>query len=279
MTKGYFINIAVDTAIKDYLNSKSNKDSIAFNSFLVVVIRMLTSIYNESDIINPYYLDNSVAFINNLGKYGKSKMDITSFLEELLAFYEFEEKNKNSKIKLKNPSFVKIQKYLTEMFILKKQNGSVSFDDEEEFLDLIYTSHTKNPYRLSYWYLKCDDPNFIEKYYYTLLNNGEVTRVDLDKTINANLNLEALNYLGIGLSNLKNMSNKEILDAKDNAYRYFEVDAESPTRDEDLKKAVDFYKIHGQKLTSGNGYVDILLLMSVIVTSLSIVAIIIFQII
>jgi len=279
MTKGYFINIAVDTAIKDYLDSKSNKDSVTYNSFLVVVIRMLTFIYNESDIINPYYLDNSVAFINNLGKYGKSKMDITSFLEELLAFYEFEVKIANSKIKLKNPSFVKIQKYLTEMFILKKQNANVSFEDEEEFLDLIYTSHTKNPYRMSYAYLKCDDPNFIEKYYYTLLNNQEVTRVDLDKTINANLNLEALNYLGIGLSNIKDMSNKEIMDAKDYAYRYFEVDAESPTRDEDLKKAVDFYKMHGQKLTSGNGYVDILLLMSVIVTSLSIVAIIIFQII
>lgn len=279
MTKGYFINIAVDTALKDYINSKSNKDSLAFNSFLVVVIRILTLIYNESDILNPYYLQNPVAFINNLGKYGKSKIDITSFLEEILTYYEFEIKNKNSKIKFKNPSFIKIQKYLVEMFILKKKNGNASFDDEEKFLDLIYSSQTKNPYRMSYWYLKCDNPQFIEKYYYTLLNDQEVTRVDLDETINASLNLEALNYLGINLSNLKNMSNKEIAEAKNEAYRYFEVDSNSPMRDDDLKKAVDFYKMHGQKLTSGNGYVDILLLMSVIITSLSIVAIIIFHII
>ena len=39
------------------------------------------------------------------------------------------------------------------------------------------------------------------------------------------------------------------------------------------------YKLYGKRLTSGNGYVDILLLMSVIVTSLSIIAIIVFNII
>ena len=48
---------------------------------------------------------------------------------------------------------------------------------------------------------------------------------------------------------------------------------------ERLKEAIDYYKMHGKKLTSGNGYVDILLLMSVIVTSLSVISIIIFTII
>ena len=57
------------------------------------------------------------------------------------------------------------------------------------------------------------------------------------------------------------------------------VDKESINRDEMLSKAMDYYKLYGKRLTSGNGYVDILLLMSVIVTSLSIIAIIVFNII
>ena len=140
--------------------------------------------------------------------------------------------------------------------------------------------HGLHPYRIAYNYLMSDDPNFIEKYYYSKLNEMDVTReIALEKTINGNLNLEALNYLGINLSNLKNMSNEEIMKSQNKAYEYFEVDAESPKRDQDLKEAIDYYKIHGRKLTSGNGYVDILLLMSVIVTSLSVISIIIFSLI
>lgn len=166
------------------------------------------------------------------------------------------------------------------MFIAKKKKESVSLKEEETFLDLIYSSHTTNPYRIAYNYLMSDDPNFIEKYYYSKLNEMDVTReIALEKTINGNLNLEALNYLGINLSNLKNMSNEEIMKSQNKAYEYFEVDAESPKRDQDLKEAIDYYKIHGRKLTSGNGYVDILLLMSVIVTSLSVISIIIFSLI
>ena len=75
------------------------------------------------------------------------------------------------------------------------------------------------------------------------------------------------------------MSNAEINDSQNKAYEYFEVDAESPNREEDLNKAVDYYKLYGKKITTGNGYVDILLLMSVIVTSLSVISIIIFSII
>jgi len=33
-------------------------------------------------------------------------------------------------------------KYLIDMFVAKKKNGKVSFNDEEKFLELIYTTHT-----------------------------------------------------------------------------------------------------------------------------------------
>ena len=106
---------------------------------------------------------------------------------------------------------------------------------------------------------------------------GSNSDLVLENTITGNLNLEALNLLGINLTNLKNMSSAEIKESQNKAYEYFEVDALSPTREKELNKAIDYYKLYGKRITSGNGYVDILLLMSVIVTSLSVIAIIIFS--
>ena len=278
MREEYFVNIAFEESIKSYLISLSNKDSLVYNSFPVVVIRLLALIYGKLDIINPYYLKNNVAFMNNLGKFGVSNSHLALFKDEFQRFYEFEQINAKRKIKQKNPYFVSIQKYLVDMFVAKKKTEEVSLIEEETFLDLIGSSHTKNYYRLSYLYLMSDDLNFIEKYYYSRLNEMDVTKeLALDKTITGNLNLEALNLLGINLSNLKNMSNEEIKKAQNKAYEYFEVDALSPTREKELNKAIDYYKLYGKRITSGNGYVDILLLMSVIVTSLSVIAIIIFS--
>ncbi len=274
------MNLAFDNSIKMYLNYKNNKDSLMFNTFPVVVIRILALIYGNLDIVNPYYLKNKVAFINNLSKYGVKSSQIALFKDDFLRAYEFEEENRNNKIKLKNPYFESIQKYLVDMFVAKKSAIDVSLKEEEEFLDLIYSSYTKNPYRISYHYLNSDDLGFIEKYYYSKLNKMDITReLALDKTISGKLNLEALDLLGLSLSKLKGMSEDEISAAQNKAYQYFSVDSNSVNRDEELADALNYYKLYGKKVTTGNGYVDILLLLSVIVTSISIVLIIIFTVI
>lgn len=274
-----FVNKAFDIAIKMYIDTKDKPNSIAYNSFLVVTIRILALIYGKTDIINPYYLDNSVVFFQNLGKYGISSSELAEFKEDFLKFYVFESDNEKRKIKLQNPYFKTVLKHLIDMFVVKKKNDKVSFSDEEKFLELIYTSHTKNAYRISYAYLMLDDVMYTEKYYYSKLNEVEMTReIDLDKTIRTSLNLEALNMIGVTLSNLENMSVKDIEKAKNEAYNYFEVDATSQKREDELNEKINYYRMYGKKVTSGNGYVDILLLMSVIVTSFSVIAIIIFNI-
>lgn len=278
MKEGYFINIAFNEAIKSYLASLDNKDGVLYNSFEVVVIRILAFIYGRLDILNPYYLNNSVVFFNNLAKYGMNKSDIALFKEEFLNYYLFKHEHVLDKIRKANPYFKSTLKYLVDMFIAKKKNGGVTFEEEEKFLDLIYTTHTKNEYRISFGYLMLDDIMYMEKYYYSKLNEMDMTReLDMNQTIQANLNLEALNIMGVGLSNLKNMNSEEIDKAQNEAYHYFEVDALSPNREDELKQKVDYYKLYGKKVTTGNGYVDILLLMSVITTSFSVLAILIFS--
>ena len=276
MREEYFINIAFDTAIKNYIANKSNPNNIIYNSFLVVVIRILVLIYGEADLLNPYYLNNEIAFLNNLGKYGLTKSDIVVFKDELFNFYKLSLMNNKQEIKQKNPYFQNILKILVDMFITKKKSTTVTFEEEETFLDLAYTSHTTDYYRISDNYYMSEDPNYIEKYYYSKINEMDVTK-DLSSTINMNLNLEALKYVGVNLSNISNMSKQELINAQQKAYNYFEVDASKPNRDEQLQNSLDYLKTYGKRhLTSGNGFVDILLLMSVIVTSFSIFAIIIF---
>lgn len=269
-----FVNIAIDNAIKSYLISMNDKDSILYNSFYVVVIRILVLIYGESSVLDSYNTKNSVLLMNNLGKYGMNPLDVGLFKEEFLNFFNFEEENKKRKIKLKNPYFKVVLRYLIDMFALKRKNVNVTYLEEEKFLDLIYTTHTKNPYRISYNYLMSDDIMDSEKYYYSKINEIDVTR-DLSATIADNLNLKALEYVGVNLSNLKNMSNSEAQEAQMNAYNYFDIDATSLNRDKELEEQINSLSPFNKKITTGNGYVDILLLMSVIATSFSVLFILI----
>ena len=64
--KSFFVNEAVDKAINDYLQSKNIEESVLFNSFLVVVVRILVIIYGELDIVNPYAIKNENLFLDNL---------------------------------------------------------------------------------------------------------------------------------------------------------------------------------------------------------------------
>ena len=89
MREEYFVNIAFENSIKLYIENSNNKDSIIYNSSLVVVIRILALIYGKLDILNPYYLKNSIVFMNNLGKYGVSKSEIALFKDDFLRFYEW----------------------------------------------------------------------------------------------------------------------------------------------------------------------------------------------
>ena len=213
-----------------------------------------------------------------MSRYGMNKSDVAVFKDEILNYYEFEIKNNRTEITKVNPYFLNILKYLIDMFALKRKITSVSFDEEEEFLKLIYTNHTDNEYMLAYSKLMNNNPNFNEKYYYSKINELDVTK-EFNKTISMNLNLEALNYVGVNLSNVNNLSNEELASAKSAAYKYFSVDSTKASRDEELaSKVAALKKINEKTITSGNGYVDILLLMSVIVTSLSVIAIIAFTV-
>lgn len=239
MKDEYFINEAFDEAIKLYIASSLNKDGLIYNSFLVIVIRSLILIYGEDLILNPYYLKDEEAFYRNLAIYGYNYTNIALFKEDLLNFYKEDIANRQEKYQKPILFFQNVMESLIDMFILKKKNYPVNYQEEEAFLDLIYINNV-DPYRYSYKYLM-DKDNFIEKYYYTKLNDFDIT-----KTIKLNVPDITENY---------------------------QVKEENQFLD-NLRHILKDRKT----LTTGNGYVDILLLMSVIFTSFSIISILIFSI-
>ena len=133
MREECFVNIAFEESIKSYIVNANNPNSVLYNTSFVVIIRILILIYGKLDILNPYYLKNSVVFMSNLSKFGVSKSEIALFKDEFLKFYEFEKENEKRKIKIKNPYFTNMQKYLTDMFVAKKRNEKVPLKEEETF--------------------------------------------------------------------------------------------------------------------------------------------------
>jgi len=228
MKEKYFVNVAFDKGIKAYIENEES------NSFSNLVFKLLTLIYSKLDILNPFYLKDNVILMNNLTKYGMSEVDVALFLEEYLSNYLKKEENKD-----------KVLKYVIDMFIFKKKNSEVSYEEEEQFLKLGIINKELE----SYYYNKINEDTLI-------VNNNET------------VNLEALSYVGINLTNIKEMDNEDINEAKNDAYKFFKVDPGSPNREEKLSKSIEKYKLRNE-LVPSSGYVNILLLMSVIVTSIS----------
>jgi len=124
MDSGIFVNEAFTYALSEYLRNKKNPEGIKYNSFFVVVVRLLTMIYDELDILNPFYLNNENSLDTNLKKYGFATENIIEFKKTLQRFYENE--GENNFIKLQNSD------------LIDRKTKIISFNKED----------LKNPYEL-----------------------------------------------------------------------------------------------------------------------------------
>ncbi len=275
MRDAIFLNKGLSYAFTSYLSNLNNPDSIEYNSFLSITIRLLELIYGSS-LIDAYKSNDSLNFKNILQIYTYPLKDIEIFLENIDCFFKFDQNNSKQ---LPNPYFKAILLALYDMFIAKKESIGISFTEEEKFLELAYTTSTKEPYQISYLYIQEENPLYFEKYYYSKINNLDVTKeFDISQTIIGSLNLEALGYVGVTLNDLTKMNNEEIKNAQKKTYQYFNVDLNSPTKDQDLIKALKDKQTKSKiALSTGNGYVDILLLMSIITTTISLILIVVLK--
>lgn len=266
-----FINEAFDSSIKEYLKNKMLNNELIANSFTIMVLRMLATIYGEVDIINPYILKNEKSFKQNITKFGYEEEEYSNFKNNYSEYYKIEQENINSEIKKNNPYFILIQKQLIDMFCKKKFNYKVSKEEEEIFFNLLYTTKTTNPLRSSYNYLTANNIKEVENYFYEQIEGGKEEQTPVKKS-NV-LNIEAYEILNYSLTDIANMDAESVDKINENVYNFFDIDVEAENKSDLLNSAIENYKRYNSKLTTGNGYIDILLVMGVVVTGILILTI------
>ena len=258
-----FINEALTKAITDYQNSYTNQQGVMYNSFLVVVIRLLISIYSELDIINPLSMSNEELFKNNLTKYGYNKNRVNLFLENLKNYYRVEVYNAHNETKIKNDYFIIVQKDLIDMFMAKKTNYQVTKEDIQSFYDLLYTPNSPNPLRVSFNFLMANNALEVDNYFKTQLENSGRKLIPKEKHY---LNIKAYELLNYSMDDIRGMDSKGVDRVNSQVYDYFKIRENAINKEYLIDKAIDALERKNSKVTSGNGYVDILLVLSIIAT-------------
>ena len=271
-----FINEAFTKAINDYLKSVEQPKGVVYNSFLVVVIRLLIIIYSELDIVNPMVINDEDLLKNNLAKYGYSKMDLEMFFSDLQVFYDIEKENENKMIKVENPNFITVQKELIDMFIAKKMNYNLKEKEVQDFYNLLYTPYAKNPLMVSYNFLMAKDVLEIDNYFKKQMQENVKVVVPREKHL---LNVKAYELLNYSMDQINAMDANEVDKLNSQVYDYFKIRENAINKEYLLDKAIEAIEREKNKVTSGNGYVDILLVMSIICTVIMVVGIITFIVI
>ena len=271
-----FINEAFEKAINDYLQSSDKVQGVIYNSFLVVVIRLLKNLYGELDLINPYKMNDEELLKENLSKYGYSKFKVELFLSNLQLFYDIEKENQNKQIKTKNHYFITVQKDIIDMLICKKLNFDLKQSDVTDFYSLLYTPYSNNPLQVSYNFLNAEDVFEIDRYFKKQMKeNIKIVKVK-EKPL---LNVKAYELLKYSIEDINNMDINEIEKVNHQVYDYFKIRENAINKEYLLEKALEAIERENNKVTSGNGYVDILLIMGIICTIIMVVGIFTFIII
>ncbi len=163
MQENIFVSKAMNDAMQLYNSSKDNHESLNYNRFLCVVIRMLILIYGN-EIIDAYNSKNIIVWENLILKYGFEKKDYDNFIIVLDKFYNFDIRQQKKSIKKKNKYFDVVQKYLIDMMVKRRNVELIDNDIIKEFYELLFTANSKDFYRKSTAVLLAYDPYEIDEY-------------------------------------------------------------------------------------------------------------------
>lgn len=263
-----FINNAFTKSIQDYLTYKNNPNREEFSSFCVIVVRALVQIYGELDIVNPYRTNGERGFKDNLMKFGYSSEALDQFLQDVETFYENQENDEVCK-----DLFLKIQRDLIDMFVLRKKHVLVTDEELEQFKSLLYTKTDINPSKFVLYNKYSPNDETLLRYLSSKLYEiaHEFTfNVYKDVTLSA----DAYQLAGFNAVEVMNMKEEDILNINNKVYHFFRIKENDTNKRGRLEDAIRYYKKYGNTITSGNGYVDLLLILSVISTCLMILTVV-----
>lgn len=248
-----FINNSIDSGISNYLLIKQEKDYDKVHIFEVYVIRCLCKIYGDINILNPYRIGNENSFKSNLIMYGLSVSEMEEFINLMNDYSKWLNSDKNVG---KTDITSKIELILINMIIERNKVNRFS-EDEIKFFDKYFDPKNNNFATLHNLITK--DINIVPMYWNrkrSLLNNNlkfKLIRNDL-------LSSSMYDKYGLNKDDISKMSEDKVRNINN---RILEKEKEDNRR----KKK---FKPKDIIITSGNGFVDTLMLLSIMTTEIMI---------
>lgn len=248
-----FINDSISHGISNYILIKQGKDYDKAHIFEVYIIRCLCKIYGDLNIINPYRIGNENSFKSNLIMYGLKVNEMEEFIN-LMGEYSIWLNSEKQVGKTNITS--KIEIILVNMIL--HRNKSIKFTEEEiEFFDKYFDPVNNNFATLHSLITK--DVSIVPMYWNRkkalLYGNVKLKLIRTDL-----LSSSTYDKYGLDKETLEKMSEEKVRNINN---RILEKENEEKNRS---KKFIPKNII----ITSGNGFVDTLMLLSIMTTEIMI---------
>ncbi len=251
----YFVNEAFEIALVNYEKYKDHTNNVNYNSFIVVVVRSLMSIYTEKEILNAFHKKNEASLDNVLIKYG-ADVNIINDFKNTLSLYYIDSKNK----KVPNKYINEVEKMIIDLYMLKKMTVDITLSKREEFLDLLYTPFSSSDIIISDNFLNNKD--IYEIYNYFDRKDLATVKLSVDES-KVLLTPSAYKVINKNYTDICLLTPSEILDINKSVYDALEVDEKASNFDYKFDEAL--FKFYHNNLNSvSNGFVNILLVIGIV---------------
>ena len=165
--------------------------------------------------------------------------------------------------------FLSIQKSLIDMFMLKKSHVLISDDEIEQFKNLLYTKEDANPSKFAFYSKYTPESDEIKNYY-----NNELFKLshiyNFTEFNDLLLSSEAYQLAGYNFPEIQNKKESEIQNINNKVYHFFNIKDSDENKRVRLENAILYYKKYGSPEHS-NGYVNLLLVLSMVATGLMLI--------
>jgi hypothetical protein len=259
-----FVNSSITYGIENYLNKQTNQSINNIHIFEMHVIEMLVKIYGEINIINPYKLGDEKQLIKNLQIYGMKSKTINRLFILLNEYSRW----LNSTINSKNNIITEIEKILIQMVLLKNKKKNIPFNEITYYNNFFLP---ENGDLKQIQNIVSIDPHLIEKIWKQkncLINNKltlEFNEIETELFDDA-----TYRKFGLSLNEVKQLSNLKIKEI--NQKILDENDDSGVNGGSSKNKPLQLV------LTSGNGFTDTIVLLSVMATEIMVGLLIAFTI-
>lgn len=252
----YFINPAIEQGISNYIQYRQTGKYNRTCTFEMHIIKSLCVIYGEKSIILPYKIDNEKAFACNLLMYDLKENKMKQFINLMKSYYDYIQNLDNTQV----PSnlITEIETILIEMINLRAKKQEFTMDEIKEF-EAIFNpidGDIKTIKRL----IGTDDGLIIKTWN---IQKMELTNTQINMmSVNPNLlHPEKYAIYGLEFKDIATLSSEKVDEINQKIAETENNLAQFNKKEKHSRKII---------LSTGNGFVDKLMLLSIIMTEIMI---------